>query len=154
MDEISKVKIDLGDAHWLIDYYWLKNSKGYLYRNVVDKGKKIARLLHRDILRLPMSVGRTRSGRIEVDHINGDPLDNRHSNLRLVTHAQQMQNKKAYRNNQSGFRGVYWDRGRWKAEAKLNGIKHYIGRFLTKEEASQAAIGWRKEHMPFAVNRP
>lgn len=45
--------------------------------------------------------------RTQLDHINGDPSDNRISNLRLATPAQNSANRKKHTNNTSGFTGVY-----------------------------------------------
>ena len=52
---------------------------------------------------------------IEVDHINGNGLDNRRANLRLVTVQQNRQNRNKGRNNQTGFKGVTFDKksGKW-----------------------------------------
>ncbi|MDA6380520.1 HNH endonuclease signature motif containing protein [Escherichia coli] len=44
-----------------------------------------------------------------IDHINRVRTDNRISNLRLVTHSENMQNRKIQKNNKSGYRGVSWD---------------------------------------------
>lgn len=76
----------------------------------------------------------------QVDHINGDRLDNRIDNLRLVDITQQACNKKVRKNNSLGVKGVCWDasRGRYKAQLDFQ-RKHYnIGHFDTIEEASQA----------------
>lgn len=50
-----------------------------------------------------------------IDHINRVRTDNRISNLRLVTHSENMQNRKIQKNNKSGYRGVSWDAkyGKW-----------------------------------------
>jgi hypothetical protein len=68
-------------------------------------GKTI--LMHREILEA--------SEGIEVDHINGNGLDNRRENLRLVTLQQNRQNRSRGRNNQTGYKGVTFDKksGKW-----------------------------------------
>lgn len=65
-----------------------------------------------------------RDGRI-VDHLNGDRLDDRSLNLRFVTAAESRANVKVHAS--SGFRGVYPNRGRWAAAAKIGGRKYHLG---------------------------
>jgi len=74
-----------------------------------------------------------------LDHINGDTLDNRIENLRLVNYGQNALNKKFYANNKSGARGVHWDAQskKWKAQIKFNKKVKSLGRFDTVEEASE-----------------
>jgi hypothetical protein len=78
-----------------------------------------------------------------VDHINGNKLDNRRSNLRIATHAQNMANRVKSHNNTSGFKGVTFDtsmsrRKRWGASINHAGRRIKIGRYLTPEEAAKA----------------
>jgi len=75
-----------------------------------------------------------------VDHINGDGLDNRRQNLRVVTHAQNLMNQRRSAANTSGVKGVSWYRktSRWKAQIAVFGKKMHIGYYLTKEEAAAA----------------
>lgn len=76
----------------------------------------------------------------EVDHINGDPSDNRWCNLRAATHSQNLKNMKLHKTNTSGFKGVSWcSYGKsWRASIKVNGKNLRLGRFKTPEEAAQA----------------
>lgn len=76
----------------------------------------------------------------QVDHINRVRDDNRIANLRVVTHAQNMENRKVQRNNTSGYTGVYPDRGgrRWQARISSNGKWLYLGYFKTPELAYAA----------------
>lgn len=82
----------------------------------------------------------------DVDHINGDPTDNRIQNLRSVSHAVNLQNQRApHRNNRGGFLGAYFDSTRarpkkWKAQLSVSGRTKSIGWFLTGEEAHAAYV--------------
>lgn len=87
-----------------------------------------------------------------VDHINGNGLDNRRSNLRIVAHRENLQNVGLARNNKSGYRGVSWDARsqKWAAHGTLGGRHVYIGGFTDRHEAGRVASAWRREHMPFS----
>ena len=76
----------------------------------------------------------------EMDHINGDPLDNRWANLREVTRAQNEANKhKANRNSKTGVRGVWPDgKGKFIAAVMRNRVRKWFGPFQTIEEAAAA----------------
>ena len=74
-------------------------------------------------------------------NINGDSLDNRKSNLRICTHAQNSKNLKVRKDNTSGFKGVCFTKERWRgkrwcAYINSNNKRIGLGRFLTKEEAA------------------
>lgn len=73
----------------------------------------------------------------EVDHINGDPLDNRIENLRAATHAQNLRNMKTPSNNTSGRKGVYWHKatGKWTAGIRHNGKWTHLGTFNDYSDA-------------------
>lgn len=89
----------------------------------------------------------------DVDHVNGDPLDNRMENLRICTHKENMQNRRNGYGEKALPRGVSVAvRGRrsyFKAEHKINGANVHIGYFKTVEDADAAAKAWRDKHMPF-----
>lgn len=74
-----------------------------------------------------------------IDHINQVKDDNRIANLRVATRSENMQNRQRYKNNVSGFRGVYkTSPGRWTAKITANGRKLYFGPFKSPEEAYAA----------------
>ena len=97
-------------------------------------------------------------GPLEIDHKNGRRLDNRRSNLRIVTTAQNAQNGKlnALGKFSSGFRGVSFDKFRnlWAAYCTLNQKMHRLGRFTTEDEAAVAAYDLRRILMPFSIEDP
>ena len=77
-----------------------------------------------------------------IDHINGVKHDNRLSNLREATSAENMQNVKRYKSNSSGFIGVvrYEQRNKWTAQIQKNGKRIFLGYFDTPEEAHDAYL--------------
>jgi hypothetical protein len=80
----------------------------------------------------------------EVDHINGDRVDNRFINLRSATREMNGRNLSIKSNNTSGVNGVYWHKKdqRWVAYGKLDHKMVVIGRFKEKQEASDARQLW------------
>jgi hypothetical protein len=79
-------------------------------------------------------------GFLQIDHINGNRLDNRISNLRAATSSQNGRNRKVNSNNTSGFKGVYYHKKarKWTAQIKSHGRSHYLGYFDTPELAHMA----------------
>lgn len=78
----------------------------------------------------------------QTDHINGDGLDNRRANLRVVTRRENTSNKICHRNGKktSRFVGVCLHKttGKWGARIRMNGAYKHLGLFKTEEEASEA----------------
>ncbi len=72
-----------------------------------------------------------------VDHINGDTLDNRRSNLRVSTNRQNQWNQKRIRGIVP-FKGVTLENGKYRSRIRINGKKTNLGRFDTAQEASNA----------------
>lgn len=76
----------------------------------------------------------------QLDHINGNKLDNRIENLRECTSRQNGANKGLQRNNKTGFKGVsYCSRqNRYQATCRVDGKKKWLGYFDSAEAASSA----------------
>ena len=76
----------------------------------------------------------------ETDHIDGDRTNNAWANLREVTRSQNSMNHPVRSTNKSGAKGVFWHKRarKWQAEIKRDGSLHYLGLFLTFEEAKAA----------------
>lgn len=74
---------------------------------------------------------------LDVDHIDGDGLNNQRSNLRVVTRRQNLRNqRRKAANATSQFLGVCWDRSRQRWIASIDG--RHIGRFYDEDTAARA----------------
>jgi len=83
----------------------------------------------------------------EVDHRNGVRDDNRFSNLRLVSHEQNMQNEQRPRkNNTSGFLGVYWQASAkaFRARISIKGKGVHLGYFKSAEDAHKSYLAAKR----------
>ena len=89
-------------------------------------------LMHRFVMHAPDGI--------EVDHVNGNALDNRKSNLRIATHRQNMANQKTRTNNRSGYKGVSFHRKnkKWVSQISTGSEHFYLGVFDTPLEAAIA----------------
>ena len=88
-----------------------------------------------------------------VDHVDGDPLNNRPSNLRAATRSENQRNRKTNANSAVGVKGVCWDsRSRkWRVRVQFAGKQQHIGLFADLNDADRAARAARgKFHGEFA----
>lgn len=85
---------------------------------------------------------------LDIDHTDGNRLNNVFSNLRLASKSENRMNCGVCKNNTSGFKGVSLHKksGKWQVFCKANGKNHYLGLHLTPELASQAYEKFAKEH--------
>lgn len=123
--------VDDEDFEWLNQWKWfamsLRNGNLLYAGRAVrgEDGKQHTLLMHRFIMNPPAGA--------EIDHINGNGLDNRRANLRLATTAENLRNRGVFRNSKSGYKGVVYNpaNGKWKVTINL-------GTFDTPEEAARA----------------
>ena len=126
------------------------NGRFYALRRVLNKktGKRDGIWMHRQILGL--APGDERQG----DHVEPlATLDNRKENLRIATIGQNNRNKRKYKTNTSGFKGVslHTASKKWSAQIRCGGNPIYLGLFETPEEAHAAYSLKAKElHKEFA----
>lgn len=139
--------VDELDFEKLTFWHWHVHGR-YVARNVpVGVRRQRPMLMHRQILGLALDDPS------HTDHRNRDKLDNRRGNLRAVTKAQNQQNVDANRGARSRYRGVSLVRGKWQAEVQVRGVRHYLGYFTDEDEAGEVAAEFRREHMPYAIER-
>lgn len=134
--------VDYADAEAIGACSWFMHSNGYAVRSIQVGGKRLFVFMHRFLLDLTPGDGH------QVDHINGDKLDNRRENLRVCTNAQNNQNL----HQRGPYRGASWhaQRNRWRAYATLDGKQRHLGYFAAREDAAAAASAFRRNHMPFS----
>lgn len=139
--------IDTEDLQILIDlnrsWYICPSSSGKLYvrtNNTISYKRYSVLHLHRIICNAPSGL--------EVDHINGEPLDNRKSNLRLVEHYQNMQNIQ-----KSGHKNVKWSKRNNKFFVEIRSKEKVVFKrfYDSEEEARTAAVAARLKFREFTV---
>lgn len=135
---MKKIKLGKKDIYALVDdssfdqlnaVKWYE-TEGYAHRIVMKNGKRYSILMHRLITDAPKGM--------EVDHINGDKLDNQICNLRICTRTQNRGNTK-YK-NKTGFKGVSKNpKGNtYRAAIKNSKKLQYLGTFKSAGEAAKA----------------
>lgn len=121
------VLVDDEDYPLLARFKWFKNTTGYAFAAVSGHLVLMQRLI------MGMSWGS------QVDHKDGNPLNNQKSNLRVCTQSENMMNKSLQKNNTSGVKGVSKTKnGKWTARVTKNHRCYYLGTFDTKMEAVMA----------------
>lgn len=153
------VLVDDADYPELSKRKWTAIKKGnmrYARNRVysVKDGKHVCTetLMHRHLVD---------DGSRQIDHLNGNGLDNRRSNLRGVSHSENQRNRCGpQRNSTSGVRGVHWDKsnGRWIAAIVVFRKCVHLGCFDTLEEAAAARLRgeqkyWTKQDRARALMR-
>lgn len=145
--------IESNDAAWAGQWNWFALRAGrpqnrYIAAARVESidGHRRVFLMHTALLGL--------SGEMTADHIIlGNMLDNRRNNLRPATRCDQARHKRTYRNNTSGYKGVWWHRdvGKWWAYIRVEGKTKSLKFHDTKEDAYAAyCVAAKKYHGEFA----
>lgn len=134
--------VDAEDFEQINQWRWFANRKGklwYVGRWVTIEGKKYQVYMHRFITNAP-------KGKV-VDHINGNGLDNRRSNLRICTHRENLRNRGATSKNEYGNKCIYWDKSRnqWSVRVNVGGKLAYLGRFKDLAKAILVRDNFLKE---------
>lgn len=132
----KEVLVDIDDFETVAQYRWKASQSScrwYAKRNARSGSTSRVLAMHRLIM--GAKIGEC------VDHINGDSLDNRKSNLRLCTRSEnQWAKRKNYKGSNSKYRGVYWDKRdrRYIAQVTFKWKRYHVGSFTSEIEAARA----------------
>lgn len=152
MSEIHRIPLTMGkeaivdasDYEWLIRFNWKYDPDGYAMRNALAaerNGRGYYNIrMHREITKAEKGM--------QVDHINGDTLDNRRGNLRVCTKTENGRNRNPVKGTTSRFKGVCMPKGRvkWWASIHVNDKKLYLGSYENEEEAARVYDKAALEH--------
>lgn len=135
---IDKIDSELEAYNWTIQK---KPRTVYVKRHVTlynSNKKQDVIQLHREVMERKLE--RKLERHEDVDHIDGNGLNNRRDNLRLANRSQNGANRKIGKNNSSGVKGVYWYKPRncWRARIGVNGKEISLGHFKNIDDAKQA----------------
>lgn len=145
-NEKCRTLIDVEDIAKVSQYKWHLHQE--YVATAFARGKASPILLHRFLMNAIKGQ--------EVDHINGNKLDNRKSNLRICTCQQNRFNINPIKKSPSGRVGVVWDTAhqRWVAQIQVNHKKYYLGYYRNLGDAITARIaGENKYFGDFAPSR-
>lgn len=137
--EVARAIIDAEDIEKVEKYMWYLTDKGYAATNINGKRVKIQHII--------MGANSL------IDHKDRDKLNNRKSNYRFCTNAENSRNIGILRSNTSGYKGVVWHKQgkKWAARIEVNKIRHSLGLFNNKLDAAKAYnVACLKYHGEFA----
>jgi AP2 domain/HNH endonuclease len=134
---------ELSKFNWFV--HRDKNGRWYAKRGGGMAGVYI--LMHRQILSAPDGM--------EVDHRDGDGLNNQDDNIRICSSSQNHANKGKLSNNTSGFKGVFWHKAtrKWRAQIRVGSIHIHLGYFDNTLDAAKAydlaaLVAWKEFARP------
>jgi hypothetical protein len=135
--------VDDEDYDYLSQWQWhvLVGNHVYAMRNsnYMSNGKRKHILMHRVVNKTPDNM--------YTDHINGNSLDNRKSNLRSVTHSENMLNRKPNKKSTSKYKGVCWHKQhrKWITNLQINKKRIFVGLYKNELDAAKAYVSKVKE---------
>ncbi len=128
--------VDDEDYDWLMQWKWYANFDYHNWyavrKGTKEKGKK------RPMIRMHRVIMGAQAGQ-EIDHENGDGLDNQKHNLRFCTHPQNNYNRANFHHT-SKYKGVSWKtaKGKWYVAIRHKGKHIFIGMYVDEDEAGRA----------------
>jgi len=128
------------------DYELVSSLKWYAYKRVHKSGvnyyaqHKFTKNKKCTFMKLHTFLLGNQPIGFEIDHINGNSLDNRRCNLRVCTHSQNMMNTRKRNNASSKYKGVQWNKhaSKFRSMIMINGNNIFLGYFINEDDAALA----------------
>lgn len=147
--QILKYEPDTGRLFWKLarggiaqgeEAGWLDKSSGYKRISIYGRVK------YAHVIAWELFHGISPDG--QIDHANGDKTDNRISNLRQCSPAQNAQNRRNRVDNKSGVKGASWNssRRKWSARVTVNKKVCFLGFFSNISDAEKEITKFRNKH--------
>jgi hypothetical protein len=121
-----------------IDFTKLSKNKDYYFLTILVKGYEKQRVSVHQLVAAAFLDYKFKNRKIVVDHIDSDTLNNRLSNLRVITHRENTSKERSFK---SGLpTGIYFCKStnKYVARIYIQGKNYHLGRYITPEEASEA----------------
>lgn len=140
--------VDDEDFDRLNEYRWYgRRSGGKVYAErqyylgmILGVRKSKSRKMHREIMKVNDRL-------MQVDHINGNGLDNRKSNLRICTPSQNNHNKTVMTRSLSGHKNISKIKNKWRVLVNIENEQYFVGLYWSLEEAIKARNKFREERL-------
>jgi len=134
---IQGLLVDAADEHILAEHYWQVGKHGYVFRTYGPKKARKWQYLHRLLTGEPDCL---------IDHIDGNKLNNRRSNLRRADRSLNgLNTTRPGKRNTTGTVGVARNGNGWRARINVDGVAVELGTHKTKDEAAKAVTEFRKQ---------
>ena len=152
---IDRVDVDLIDFNW---FPLAERRTTYVGRKQAKGHQPQQRRMHREIME--RVLGRELKSHEQVDHIDGNGLNNRRENLRLASNTENVRNQRLSRANKSGYKGVFWSKKlqKWQAAITADGKNLHLGFFddpaVAHEFYRAAALAWHGDFANFGDGTP
>lgn len=137
--------VDKDDYEELSRFKWYYTESGYAARDARNTDRTSGKVIYMHKYIMP--------SKYQTDHVNRDSLDNRKSNLRIATNADNTANRGRQSNNTSGYKGVSWSKvsKKWAIEIGYNNKRYRLGLMEDKEDAARLYNFWASDiHGEFA----
>ena len=128
--------IDNEDFELISQYKWCvskKHSISYAITSAIKNNIKTTLKMHRLIMKIV-------DPKIQIDHVDGDGLNNQKLNLRICTSQQNQRNRQKNKVSSSKFKGIWWDKRvkKWQVSIQIGKKRKHLGYFHNEIEAAKA----------------